>query len=139
MCHRHAHSRLRVRKQLCHSTVTLEARSSSFMADGREAERSALVISNAQLQYLFFFFFKKKHTHIALSFCPHPSLYCSLHSSPQWAAHGAEVNADVSLCLQSKVAVQRNFIFYESNKSPLRKPPPSCLALSPICPTHRTI
>lgn len=59
MCHRHAHSRLRVRKQLCHSTVTLEARSSSFMADGRETERSALVISNAQLQYLFFFFLKR--------------------------------------------------------------------------------
>lgn len=52
------------------------------------------------------------------SFPPRPSLYCSLHSSSQWAARGAEANTDVSRCLQAKAAVQRNFIFSASNKSP---------------------
>ncbi|KAA8590859.1 hypothetical protein FQN60_001802 [Etheostoma spectabile] len=41
-----------------------------------------------------------------------------LNDADMQAAHGAEVNTDVSFCLQAKAAVQRNFIFSESNKSP---------------------
>lgn len=45
-CVTSSHSRLHARKQLCHSAVTPEARSSSFTANRREAETSTCVISN---------------------------------------------------------------------------------------------
>ena len=116
-CVTSSRSRLHARKQLCHSAVTPEARSSSFIANRREAETSTCVISNHSSKLslsLSLFFLRTCSYHL---FFPHPFLYCFLHSSPQWAAHHAEVNTDVSLCLQAKAAVQRNFIFSESNKS----------------------
>lgn len=60
-------------------------------------------------------------THIAASFSPRSlptllsiSLCIPLHSGLPVVL----VNTDVSLCLQSKVAAWRNFIFYESGTSP---------------------
>lgn len=114
LCHRLTHSRPHARKQLCHTTVTPEARSSCFIADSREVESSTLTISNEQLQYISL----KKNILIYPVHSLPTLISCSLHSSSQWAAHGAEVNTDVSLCLQAKAAVQRNFSFSESNKSP---------------------
>lgn len=83
-----------------------------FAADSRESRFHFKCIPPLQ---------KKKQKN-AYSYCrlvlSPPCFYFSLHSSPQWAARGAEVNTDVSLCLQSKVAAQRNFIFYECGTSP---------------------